>query len=186
MLQELLRHTDAVILKHELKTSDMLLLRGLFRNFYADCPALFRIFDGIAYHVGEYLLQPSRISTHIGILNTVGAKFYLLLLFPRSIRKHIYHAVYNIQKVKLLLVQSERTRLYPAHVEHLVYEREQMFARSGNLCKAFLHPVRIVKLGARDSRHAYNRVHGCPDVMGHFGKEVRLGTVGTVRRLVGV
>ena len=122
MLQKFLCHADAIIFKHKLITSDMLLLGGLLRNFYADCSAFSRIFDGIAYHIREYLLQPPRISPHIGILNAVGAKFYLLLLFPCGIRKHIHHAVYNIQKVKFLLVQSQRTRLDPAHVEHLVYE----------------------------------------------------------------
>ena len=30
---------------------------------------------------------------HIGILNAMGAKLYLLLLIPRGIRKHIHHAV---------------------------------------------------------------------------------------------
>ena len=58
----------------------------------------------------------------------MSAKYDLLPLISCGSRKHINHVVYNIQKVKFLLVQRHRTRLNPAHVEHLIDEREQMLA----------------------------------------------------------
>ena len=61
-----------------------------------------------------------------------------------------------------------------------------MFARSRNFRKAFLHPVGIVKFRAGNGCHTDNRVHGRPDIMGHFGEEICLGTVCPIRRFISV
>ena len=43
-----------------------------------------------------------------------------------------------------------------------------------------------MQLSTRDGCHTDNRIHGRPDIMGHLGEEIRLGTARPVRSLVSI
>ena len=56
-----------------------------------------------------------------------------------------------------------------------------MLAGGGNLVQVFLHLVRLIDVGGSQSGKADDRIHWCPDIVRHIGKEGALCLVCSLR-----
>ncbi len=76
--------------------------------------------------------------------------------------------MHNLRQRRFLLVYFNLPAFNPAHIQHVVYEAEQMVARRRNLRQIILHLLRILNMRRGQGRKPDNCVHRGADVMGHI------------------
>ena len=68
--------------------------------------------------------------------------------------------------------------LDPAHIQNIIDQTQQMIPRIQDLVQTVPDPLLIFQMSHGYMGKSQDRIHRCPDVMGHIRKEDALGVVG--------
>ena len=76
--------------------------------------------------------------------------------------------MHQFGNIAVLLLNLHFSALYPAHVKDVINQAQEMVARGQNLLQAVPDLILVVNVAYRNRCKPDNRVHRCPDVMGHI------------------
>ncbi len=183
---EFLAHADASILDGELEVRVSSGRQGRLSNPHGDQAARAGIFDGIAQEVQQHLVQPQLVAVDFLMNHVHGIDIEFQLLCPDVRLDDIAEPMQDVGQAAFLLVQVHLAALYPAHVQDIVDQAQQMVAGGHDLLQIFLHLLPVVYMGHGQGGEAHDGVHGGADVVGHIGEEDALGLAGPVGLKEGV
>ncbi len=127
------------------------------------------VFDGVSGYINQHLLDVQGASNKIGM----GELFLLkrsrqLNLFRRRLSaKNRCTVCKKLRQGKCFFPDFHIAAFQFVDVEHVVYQRQQMFRRSFDFLSAVPLSFRVVRVLLRNTQHTHNTVDRCSDVMGH-------------------
>ena len=182
LLYKFLTHTDSVILHPDLvQFTASLETRILFqpdRNGSASRSKL----DRIGQKIQQHLIQSCLITIDILICHIHGIHIKLQLFrmdLPADDRLQIMK---HIRQTDLRFFQMDLSALNPAHIQDIIDQGKQMVTGGKDLSQIIPNLVFIINIAYSQCGKADDRIHWCPDIVRHVGKEGTLGPVCCLRR----
>ena len=88
----------------------------------------------------------------------------------------------HIRQTDLRFFQMDLSALNPAHIQDIIDQGKQMVTGGKDLTQIIPNPVFIINIAYSQCGKADDRIHWCPDIVRHVGKEGTLGPVCCLRR----